>query len=378
MKSFCHLFFSKICVPSFCVIALVVAGCSDDDEGTTPDLPGGLAMTEVASGLQHPWGMAFLPDGRLLITERTGSLRILGTNGQLSAPLTGVPFVYSNFQGGLLDVAIDPNFEDNQRVYLSFAEEQDGLIGTAVGRGVLAETGISNFTVLFRVHPKTDGGAHFGSRILLHDDHLYLTLGDRFQLGMLQDLSTHLGTVIRIRPNGDIPSDNPFVDEPGAQPEIWTWGHRNVQGIAVDPATNAIWVSEHGPAGGDELNRLEVGGNYGWPLVSWGDHYDGEEIPDPTTMPEFNDAALWWTPAIAPAGMDFYSAPNIPAFQGKLLLGGLQARGIVVIDINGSAASEVDRIDLDARTRDVKQAPDGSVYVLTDEGDGRVIRIHME
>lgn len=337
-----------------------------------------MVVTEHAVGLSNPWGMAFLPDGRLLVTERTGQLRILNTDGQLSEPLSGVPAVYANFQGGLLDVAIDPDFEEDQFVYLSFAEESGGLIGTALGRGVLSESGITDFEVLFRVTPKTDGGAHFGSRILFSEGYLYLTLGDRFQLDMLQDLSTHLGTIIRINPDGSIPGDNPFVNEPDALPEIYTWGHRNVQGSAIDPATGRIWVSEMGPLHGDELNMIEAGANYGWPEVSWGDHYDETPIPDHDTNTDFAAPAAWWNPSIAPSGIAFYTGSMFPALQGKLLIGGLQARGLVVVEVNGIAAQEVDRIDLDTRCRDVKVAPDGSIYVLTDESNGRVLRIHAE
>ncbi len=362
-----------LCLP------MLTACSDDDDDSTTPVLPADMQITEVVGGLQNPWGMAFLPDGRLLITERSGGLRILENDGSLSAPLHGVPEVYADFQGGLLDVAIHPDFESEPWVYLSYAEPGSGdLAGTAMGRGTLGSGGLENFEVLFRQEPKVSGGAHFGSRICFHEGYLFLSTGDRNVTSAAQELDSHIGKILRLLPDGSLPTDNPFSDQPDALPEIWTFGNRNVQGLAVDPATGLLWASEHGPAGGDELNKILPGENYGWPLVSWGDEYGGAPIPNPDTQPELKDAALWWTPAIAPAGMDFYTSPALPSLQGKLLLGGLQARGIVVIQVDGNAASEVSRIELDRRVRDVKQGPDGAVYILTDEGNGSLLRLHKD
>lgn len=375
-RSYFNQYFTLACL----FAALLLAGCNDDEDNTPqPAPPVNMVISEHYTGLSSPWGMAFLPDGRLLITERTGSLRILNAEGELTAPISGVPSVYANAQGGLLDVAIDPDFENNQFVYLSFAEEAGGQAGTALGRGMLSANGITDFEVLFRVTPKTDGGTHFGSRILFNGGFLYLTLGERFLPDMSQDLSNHLGAIIRINPDGSVPGDNPFVDNPEAQPEIWTWGHRNVQGAATDPATGHIWVSEMGPLHGDELNRIEAGANYGWPQVSWGDHYDGTPIPDhDDANPDYAAPAAWWNPSIAPSGMTFYTGTMFPDLNGKLLIGGLQARGLVVVEVNATSASEVDRIDLDTRCRDVKVGPDGSIYVITDQSNGRLLRIHAE
>ncbi len=368
----------------FCILipaAMSVASCSEqgraEEEATLPPGNTNVATQQLTDGLEHPWGMAFLPDGSLLITERPGKLRVLSTDNQLSEPISGLPSVFAAGQGGMLDVAIDPDFENNKLVYLSFSEPgPDNTAGTALGRGVLTEEGLSDFEVIFRQVPKASGGIHFGSRIAFKDGHLYLTLGERNQRDQLQNLGVHLGTIVRINPDGSVPADNPFVNEPGALPEIWTYGHRNVQGSAFDPSTGNFWTHEFGPLHGDELNLVVAGSNYGWPEVSWGDEYNGDPIPDHDTRPEFTDAVIWWNPTIAPSGMDFYTGDMFPQWQNHLLIGGLQSLGLVMVKVNGDTAEESSRLDLGARIRDVKQAPDGSVYVITDEGNGKVIRIY--
>jgi glucose/arabinose dehydrogenase len=333
-------------------------------------------VEDLVGNLDHPWGMAFLPDGRLLVTERSGSLRILDTNNELSEPLQGTPKVFARGQGGLLDVALDPDFENNRLVYLSFSEPgQNNTASTAFGRGKLENDQIRNFKVIFRQEPKVNGPNHFGGRIVFSsDDELFLTLGERFKFDPAQDLSNHLGTIVRINKDGTIPDDNPFTEQQNARGEIWSYGHRNIESAAIDPNTNTLWIAEMGPKGGDELNLIEPGKNYGWPVVSWGNNYDGSKIPNPPTRPEFTDAVIHWTSVISP-GMIFYTGSMFPDWQNSALIGGLSAKGIVRVNINGQQAEEAERIDLGARIRDVEQAPDGSVYVLTDQDNGNVWRL---
>ncbi|MEG9326485.1 PQQ-dependent sugar dehydrogenase [Salinimicrobium catena] len=338
---------------------------------------GAVKVETLAENLDHPWGMAFLPDGRLLVTERAGTLRILKNDSILSSPVEGTPKVFAKGQGGMLDVALDPNFEENRMVYLSFSEPgNNGTASTALGRGKLENNRISDFQVIFRMEPKVEGPNHFGGRIVFIDDnHLYLTLAERFKFEPAQDLSNHLGTVVRIHPDGSIPQDNPFVGDENAKDAIWSYGHRNIESAAIDPATGNFWVAEMGPMGGDELNRPEAGKNYGWPVVSWGDNYDGTKIPDPDTRPEFADAEIVWTPTISPSGMIFYTGDHFEEWQGDMFIGGLTSTGLVRVQVDGEKAEEVERIPLNLRIRDVEQAPDGSIYVLTDEDNGKVMRL---
>lgn len=335
-----------------------------------------LTVESLASGLEHPWGMAFLPDGRLLVTERAGRLRILSSEGSLSKPLQGTPAVFAEGQGGLLDVALDPGFRSNDLVWLSYAEAGRGGASTALGRGRLRENRLQDFEVVFRQRPKVTGSAHFGGRIVFRDDGtLFLTTGERFRFDPAQDLSSHLGKVIRIDRDGDAPQDNPFVDQGDALPEIWSYGHRNIESAALHPESGDLWIAEMGPKGGDELNRPEPGRNYGWPEVSWGRHYDGEDIPDPPTRPEFADAIRQWTPVIAPSGMEFYSGDLITGWRNSLLIGGLKNGELVRLTLDGLSVADEERIALGARIRDVEQAPDGSVFVLTDQDDGDIWRL---
>lgn len=356
---------------------LLLAGTACAQKPTVKTDAGPIKVETLAKGLVHPWGMAFLPDGRMLVTERTGNLRILNKNNELSAPLQGVPEVFDKGQGGLLDVALDPNFRQNNLVYLSFAEPGDNnTASTAVGRGKLEGDMIKDFEVIFSQKPKVEGPNHFGGRIVFTPEgHLLLTLGERFKFDPAQNLSNHLGTIVRVNPDGSVPKDNPFVGKENAEDEIWSYGHRNIESAAIDPNTNLLWVAEMGPMGGDELNQPAAGRNYGWPVVSWGDNYDGSNIPNPPTHPEFADAVIHWTPTISPSGMIFYNGNMFPAWQNSTLIGGLTSTGIVRVQINGEQAKEVERIPLATRVRDVEQAPDGSVYVLTDERNGKVLRL---
>jgi glucose/arabinose dehydrogenase len=372
-------FFRGPCMASLLLVAAALMllsrpGLAKDTMIDTKE--GAIKVQKVAKGLENPWGLAFLPDGRMLVTERPGRLRLVTKDGTISEPLTGVPEVFAKGQGGLLDVALDPNFASNGLVYLSYSEPGEGGAGTAVARGKLGEASLDDVEVIFRQKPKVDGGNHFGSRLVFAPDgKLFVTLGERFTFEPAQDLSTDLGKIVRINPDGSVPDDNPFVGQEGALPEIWSYGHRNVQGAAIHPETGILWENEFGPLGGDELNVPEAGKNYGWPVVSWGKHYDGRDIPEPPTHPEFTDAIYHWNPVISPSGMTFYTADTIPAWKGNLLIGGLSSEGIVRLTLDGEKVIDEERIPLGDRIRDVVQGPDGAVYALTDNDNGKILRL---
>jgi aldose sugar dehydrogenase len=363
--------------PLACLAAAVLASTPALAQDRTVSAEAGqLNVRLMARGLDHPWGLALLPDGRMLVTERPGRLRVVNRDGNLSQPLAGLPRIVAQQQGGLLDVALDPSFASNQLVYFSFVEPGDGGTSTAVARGRFADTRLDDVRVVFSQRPKMSNGLHFGSRLAFtRDGKLFITTGDRFQFDPAQDLGSHLGKVIRINLDGTAPQDNPFAGRQGARPEIWSYGHRNIQGAAIHPQTGALWIHEMGPRGGDELNIAEAGKNFGWPLVSWGDHYDGKPIPKPPTRPEFAQSVRYWNPVIAPSGMVFYTADLIAPWKGSLLIGGLRSQGIVRLTLDGARVTNEERISLGSRTRDVRQGPDGAVYALTDETDGKILRL---
>lgn len=345
---------------------------------------GSIQVTTFVDGLANPWAIAFLPDGGLLVTERAGALRTVSADGRLSAPLRGVPEVAAAGQGGLLDVALDPDFAQNRRVYLSFAEAGDGGSGTAVARGVLNAdaSALDGVEVIFRQQPKVDSNGHFGSRLAFSPQgHLYVTMGDRqarrFR-GRAQDLNSHIGTIARINPDGTVPPDNPFVGREGALAEIWAYGVRNVQAAAIHPETGVLWEIEHGPRGGDELNIIQPGGNYGWPVATFGVEYYGLSIGDGITSAEgMIDPIYQWTPVIAPSGMMFYSGDAFADWQGNLFVGGLASTALVRLQLDGDKVVHEERLleRLGLRIRDVAQGPDGAIYVATDESRGEVLRI---
>jgi glucose/arabinose dehydrogenase len=342
---------------------------------TVESSTGQIAVSEVADGLVHPWGMDWLPDGRIVVTERPGRVRLVD-DGRLSAPLAGAPEVWAQGQGGMLDVRVDPDFPQNRRLWLAFSEEGEGGAATALGHGRLEDGRISGFETVFRMEPKTSGRNHFGARIVFAEDgSIFLTLAERYEFDPAQDLSNHLGTIVRIRPDGSPHPDNPFLDREGARPEIWSYGHRNIQAAALRPETGELWIAEMGPRGGDELNRIERGANYGWPEVSWGRHYNMLPIADPPTRPEFADAVKQWTPVIAPSGMTFYSGEPFSDWRGDLLIGGLQAQGITRLVIDGTTVAEEELIELGARIREVAEGPDGAIYVLIDQDEGAIWRL---
>ncbi len=340
----------------------------------------------------QPWAMAFLPDGRILVTEKRGTLRIVGQDGALHGQVRGVPDVDYGGQGGLGDVVLHPDFEDNNLVYLSYAEGgAGGTRGAAVARGVL-ELGDSGGTltdveVIWRQYPKLVGFGHYGHRMAFDDDgYLWITSGDRQKFTPSQDMQSTVGKVVRLRDDGKVPDDNPFVDyysddafvdDEGVYPEIWSLGHRNPLGIAFD-LDGRLWVTEHGPRGGDELNLIRRGANYGYPVVSDGVHYDMRPIPDHGTRPEFAAPAISWTPVIAPGNMIAYSGDRFPDLRGDLLISGLSTRAIIRIEIDGENATEAERYPMGARIRSVMQGPEGNLWVLEDErGDsqGRLLKL---
>lgn len=362
------------------LLLLIAASCAQTCFADSLDTSHGkLRLQRIIGGLNHPWGMAFLPDERLLVTERSGTLRILGQDGSISPPLSGTPTVFAEGQGGMLDVAIDKDFAKEGWVYLSFAEPGAAGASTAVGRGRLNEHSLLEFRVIFRQLPKVSGGNHFGGRILFGPDGmLYLTLGERYKFQPAQDLTGHLGALVRITPTGDAPGDNPFIGQAAARPEIWSYGHRNVQAAAFNPENKELWIGEMGPRGGDELNLIMKGGNYGWPVVSWGTHYNLQDIPDPPTRPDFVPPVKQWTPVISPSGMTFYSGAMFSKWRGDLFIGGLTTGELVRVKISGKRAVEEERIRIGSRVRDVAEAPDGSLYLLTDSRDGEVLRLSLD
>ena len=363
----------------YALLLLLLALPLAAQKGQVVTQAGAIKIETIADSLEHPWGIALLPDGRALVSERPGRLRILNLqDSTLSDPIEGVPEVYAEGQGGLLDVKLDPDFADNQYIYLSYADPgPDSTASSAFGRGRWTGEAIEDFEPLFVQEDKLKGEKHFGSRIVFDSSgHIFFAMGERFQFEPAQDLTNHLGTVVRLNCNGSVPDDNPFVGSDTARAEIYSYGNRNIQAAAIDPATGQLWVTEMGPMGGDELNAIQAGKNYGWPLVSWGDDYDGSDRPEPPTRPEFTDAAMHWTPTISPSGMIFYTGAMFPEWQGSALIGGLTASGLVRVVIRGTEqAEEVERIPLVVRVRDVVQAPDGSLYVLTDEDNGKVLHL---
>jgi glucose/arabinose dehydrogenase len=341
-----------------------------------------LRPVTLARGLQHPWGLAFLPDGRMLVTERPGRMRIVERDGRLGAPLAGLPAVDVGGQGGLLDVALDPRFAANRLVYWSYTEaDPAGGNRTAVARGRLEDGRLADVQVIFRQQPSVRGSHHFGSRLVFgRDGRLFVTLGDRFsRMADAQTLDNHLGKIVRIEPDGRVPADNPFVGRAGALPEIWSYGHRNVQGAALHPATGALWTHDHGPQGGDELNLTQRGGNHGWPVITHGRNYGlGTRIGEGTERADVVAPLRYWVPtSIAPSGMAFVTSARYPEWRGSLLIGTLRAQVLLRLSLEGERVVGEQTLlgGFNARIRDVRQGPDGWIYLLTDERDGRIVRL---
>ena len=347
----------------------------------TPGSIDGVVRAEtVARGLEHPWGIAFLPDGRMLVTERPGRLRIVDINGTVSAPLSGVPRVHAVGQGGLLDVTLDPNFAQNHTIYLSFAEPgPGGTAGTAVARGRLTDTGLEDVRTIYSQRPKMQGGGHYGSRLVFgRDGTLFITQGDRMNWrDSAQSLTAGMGKIMRINPDGTIPRDNPFVGRNDAQPEIWSYGHRNLQGAALHPQTGQLWTVEHGPRGGDELNHPEAGKNYGWPVIGYGINYDGSRAHASTTKEGMEQPVYYWDPVIAASGVQFYTGNRYPGWTNSVLIGSMTPGALVRLELVNGVVTREERYlgELHERIRDVTQGPDGLLYLITDSDNGQVLRV---
>ncbi|MGF1610127.1 MAG: PQQ-dependent sugar dehydrogenase [Kiloniellales bacterium] len=338
----------------------------------------GFRLVSLVQGLEHPWGLAFLPDGSLLVTERPGRLRLIKDGVLQEPPIAGVPEVEAEGQGGLLDVALHPDFAQNRLLYLSYASASWLRSGTEIARARLADDRLEDLEVILVVEPKSRGGRHFGSRLLFGaDGMLYATLGERGDDERAQDPSDLAGSVVRLTPDGAVPPDNPFVNTPGTAPELFTLGHRNPQGLALQPSTGRIWAVEHGPRGGDELNLLTAGANYGWPVITHGVSYAGFPIGEGSEKPGMEQPATYWVPSISPSGLAFYEGAAFPDWRGDLFLGALSGQCLVRLEIEGERVVHEERLltDLRARIRDVRVGPDGLLYLLTDHPDGALLRL---
>ena len=339
-----------------------------------------LRVKTVAAGLEHPWALAFLPEGRMLVTERPGRMRIINANGTVSPPLKGVPKVAANGQGGLLDVVLAPDFSQSRRIYFSFAERRDGGNGTSVARAKLGDNALSNVEVIFRQVPDVDSHGHFGGRLVFaRDGSLFVTLGERQRKEFAvraQDLESHFGKIVRIKPDGGPMPDNPFLTVPGARPEIWSYGHRNVQGAALHPDTGELWTTEHGPKGGDELNRSQPGANYGWPLVTYGIAYNGDKLGIGEQRAGIEPPVHYWVPSIGTSGLTFYTGDRFSKWRGQLFAGALYGM-VVRLELRDNQVVHEERMlgDLNQRIRDVREGPDGLLYVLTDSDEGELLSI---
>jgi glucose/arabinose dehydrogenase len=348
---------------------------------TLPSALGTVRVTEVVRGLKHPWSVAFLPDGSMLVTERPGQLRRVAADGALSAPISGVPAVFATGQGGLLDVVPAPDFATSQRIYLSYAEPgADGTAGTAVAHATLAGDALTDVTVIYRQEPKVVGPNHFGSRLVFDGNgHLFISQGERNQRPLAQELDKLQGKLVRLNLDGSVPQDNPFVGQAGARPEIYSYGHRNMQGMAQDPRTGKLWQNEHGPRGGDEINLPQPGRNYGWPVITHGINYSGQPIPEAEGKAKdgMEPPHHVWEKSPGLSGMAFYTGRPGNPWNDSLFMGALAERNLIRLTLDGDRIVNEERLlnDIGERVRDVRVGPDDNVYVLTDEEDGKLWRI---
>jgi glucose/arabinose dehydrogenase len=365
---------------------LLLAGFATAHAQVFPSSAGDVMVETVAKGLDHPWALAFLPDGRVLVTERPGRMRVVAKDGTISPALAGVPKVFASGQGGLHDVLLDRSYAENHSIYFCFAEPASGGARTALARARLLDEGtpgLAELAVIFRQEGPLSHSNHFGCRIAQASDNtLFLTLGDHFtHRDQAQNLANHLGKIVRIRPDGSVPPDNPFIGRPDAKPEIWSFGHRNPQGLALHPASGRIWEHEHGPRGGDEINIIERGRNYGWPVIGYGIDYSGARIHAGTHKVGMEQPVWHWVPSIAPSGMAFYTGnlfPTLfPAWRGNLFVGALAGGILARIEIEGESVRKEERLlaQLRERIRDVRQGPDGALWLATDSSSGRILRV---
>jgi glucose/arabinose dehydrogenase len=343
---------------------------------------GDIRAETIVSGLSYPWALAFLPDGRMLVTERGGNMRIATRDGKLSAPLGGVPKVLSQNQGGLLDVIIDRDFATNNTIYFCYSDPVDGGAQTALARATLdagEKPQLNAVQRIFRQEGPPSRGLHYGCRIVqARDGNLFLTTGDHGSASKsAQTLDNHIGKMIRIAPDGSVPKDNPFVGRGDAKPEIWSYGHRNSQGATLHPATGKLWMHEHGPQGGDELNIPQAGKNYGWPVIGFGVNYGGAKIHEGTSKAGMEQPIRQWTPVIAPSGLTIYTGDLFPQWKGNAFIGGLRTQTLVRLELDGEKVTREERMlrQLNERIRDVRTGPDGALYLVTDDAQGRILRL---
>lgn len=368
------------------VLALFAAACADP-AATPPRIPEGALGSQhhayrvvaVVEGLEHPWGLAFLPSGDILVTERPGRLRRVSADRLEPEPITGLPDVAAGGQGGLMDVAVHPDFARNQLVYLSYAKRRaDGRRTTAVARGRLEETRLVGVEEIFEADAWTGAGVHFGSRLVLDGDgYLFVSLGDRGEMQQAQNPANHQGTIVRLHDDGRVPADNPFVGRDGHRPEIWAYGVRNAQGLALHPTTGALWETEHGPRGGDELNVVRPGANYGWPVISYGINYDGTVITELRAREGMEQPVHHWVPSIATSGLAFYTGDRFPRWKGNAFVGGLAGMHLARLGLDGGRVVETERLldGLGHRIRDVRDGPDGHLYLLVDAPRAPLLRL---
>jgi aldose sugar dehydrogenase len=372
-----------VCRFAVIILALCSSSALAQESFTTEQAR--ISVATVAEGLDHPWGIVVLPDGSMLVTERSGRLRRVTADGTIGPPLKGVPEVDARDQGGLLDITLHPQFAQNRLVYLSFSEKgEGGGNSTAVARGTLSDdySELKGVEVIFSQKPKVDSTMHFGSRIVFdRDGKIYVGLGERFHeqfRGQAQDVNSHLGKVVRLNDDGSVPPDNPFVNREDAVPEIWSYGHRNIQAAAINPSTGKLWTIEHGPKGGDEVNIPQPGKNYGWPVVSHGVNYDGTPVgTGKKHAPGMEGPLYTWTPVIAPSGMLFYTGKAFPEWEGDLLVGGLREQSLVRLELEGEKIIGEERLlkDLGLRIRDLAQGLEGEILLITDHDKGHILKI---
>lgn len=377
----------KTLLAALCATSLLTAAMMAHARNFTSE-EGVVTVDKVVGGLSHPWALAFLPEKQgILVTERPGNLRVVSPDGQLSAPLGGVPEVWAKGQGGLMDVALSPDFRTDRMVYVTYAEGggDGGTAGTVAGRGRLSDdlTKLSNFQVIFRQEPKLSTGNHFGSRLVFdRDGYLFIALGENNQRPTAQDLDKLQGKVVRIYPDGRVPDDNPFVGQPNVRPQTWSYGHRNPQGAALNPWTGTLWTHEHGPKGGDEINLIERGNNYGWPMATHGIDYSSKPIPqaEGAAVEGMKGPNHVWEQSPGISGMTFYDATRFTPWQHNVFIGALADQNLIRLQLDGDKVVHEERLlgELKSRIRDVRQGPDGYLYVLTDEKDGVLYRVGLQ
>jgi glucose/arabinose dehydrogenase len=370
-------------IPRIAALAAIVAAAPLPAASQTfPSSGGNIAVQTIASGLVNPWALAFLPDGRMLVTEKPGRLRIVTREGALSPALGGVPRVFASGQGGLLDVIVDRDYAQNRTLYFCFAEPASGGARTSMARAKLIEEGaprLDELKVIFRQEGPLSSGNHFGCRIVqARDGNLFLTMGDHFSpRDQAQNINNHIGKLVRITPEGTTPTDNPFAGKQDAKAEIWSYGHRNSQGAALHPQSGKLWMHEHGPRGGDEINIPEAGKNYGWPVIGLGIDYSGARIHEGTRKPGMEQPVHHWVPSIAPSGMAFYNGALFSAWRGNLFVGALAAKLLVRLELDGEKVVKEERLlaNMGERIRDVREGPDGALWLVTDNSAGRILRL---